>query len=131
MSEPHTTGQSQGIAVTGLRSEGLFAIPEMINTRCRAQFGLCAAAHEAVVAIDGQHCRALLARSLTGQPFSDRVGQGAVFSLRSQALDTRWAPSSPGAPSATVAIIAFPLRCPRESSSEPGLFVRVTASGMS
>ena len=39
MSEPHTTGQCQGIAVAGLRSEGLVAIPGMINTRCRAQLG--------------------------------------------------------------------------------------------
>ena len=83
VSEPHTTGQSQGIAVAGLQSEGLVAIPGMINTRCRAQSGLWAADHEAVMAIDGQHCRAPLARSLTGQSLSNRFGQGAVFSLRS------------------------------------------------
>ena len=40
VSEPHTTGQSQGIAVAGLRSEVLAAVPGVINTRCRAQFGL-------------------------------------------------------------------------------------------
>ena len=83
VSEPHTTGQSQGIAVAGLRSEGLVAIPGMINTRCRAPSGLWAADHEAIMAVDGQRCRALLARSLTGQSISNRVGQGAVFSLRS------------------------------------------------
>ena len=83
MSEPHTTGQSQGIAVAGLQSEGLTAVPGMINTRCRAQSGFWAAVHEAIVAVDRRCCRALLARSLTGQSFSNRVGQGAVFSLRS------------------------------------------------
>ena len=83
MSEPHTTGQSQGIAVAGLRSEGLIAIPGVINTRCRAQSSFRAAVHEAVMAVDGQHCRAPLARSLTGQSLSNKVGQGAVFSLRS------------------------------------------------
>ena len=35
------------------------------------------------MAVDGQRCRALLARSLTGQSLSNRIGQGAVFSLRS------------------------------------------------
>ena len=50
MSEPHTTGQSWGIAVAGLRSEGLVAVPGLINTRCRAQQGFRAAVHEAVVA---------------------------------------------------------------------------------
>ena len=83
MSEPHTTGQSQGIAVAGLRSEGLIAAPGLINTRCRAQQGSRATAHEAVVANDEQRCSALLARSLTGQLCSNRVGQRAVFSLRS------------------------------------------------
>ena len=67
MSEPHTTGQCQGIAVAGLRSEGLVAIPGVINTRCRAQSSLRAAAHEAVMAVDRQLCHAPLARSLTGQ----------------------------------------------------------------
>ena len=83
MSEPHTTGQCQGIAVAGLRSEGMVAIPGMINMRCRVQHGPWAADHEAVMAVDGQRCRAPLARSLTSQSLSNRVGQGAVLSLHS------------------------------------------------
>ena len=83
MSEPYTTDQSQGIAVAGLRSEGLIAFPGVINTRCRAQTDFRVAVHEAIIAVDGQHCRAPLARSLTGQSCSNRVGQRTVFPLRS------------------------------------------------
>ena len=69
--------------MAGLRSEGLVAIPGMINMRCRAQPGLLGRFPEAIMAVDGQRCHAPLARSLTGQSLSNRVGQGAVFSLRS------------------------------------------------
>ena len=61
------------------------------------------------MADNGQHCRALLARSLAGQSCPNRVGQGAVFSLRSWTLDTRWTSGGPGAVTVTVDIIVFPL----------------------
>ena len=37
VSEPHTTSQSQGIAVAGLWHEGLVVVLGMINMHCHAQ----------------------------------------------------------------------------------------------
>src|SRR5258706_5134225 len=88
----------------------------MINMRCRAQFLFH---YEAVTAVDDGHCRALLARSLTGQSVPIELVKATCFlcvvnQWSSSLIDPRmggslrvWVVHSPSAPTATAAIHAF------------------------
>src|SRR5258706_16241368 len=87
------------------------------------------------MAVDSGHCRALLARSLTSQSVPIELVKATCFlcvvnQWSSDPIDPRmggglraWVVHSPGAPTATAAVIGFPLFSPLENSREYGSFV--------
>src|SRR5258706_16207131 len=94
------------------------------------------------MAIDGGRCRALLARSLSGQSVPIELVIVTCFlcvvnQWPSGPIDPRmggglwaWVVHCPGAPTATAAVNGFPLCSPLENSREYGSFVvGVTALG--
>ena len=81
VSESHTADQSQSIEF--LPDSDLRARVRFWSDQHALPRAVLMSSHEAVMAVDGWRCRALLARSLTSQSCLNRVGQSALFSLRS------------------------------------------------